>query len=489
MVKRSGTAVLLAGSVALSGTLLSSEAEARCFMAFVHGWANNFIRPAPGAGGFSDDPINGMSDEAIQEKRNRWYWMPNYSGFPVVPPDPSTSLVWSATNTWPKSFYFVDKFDYPVNKNRSNAPPCVKEDGSPAFFVAGYNGNTAFWNPNGDNTTAPNPVPPGWTEGAAGVVARQLGKYIDDNGIQANELIIVTQSMGGLVTRWMLNNGVSEAAYYSPMYEKVASATRYAITGAAPHLGSPAADALYELNSEDCYVQNGKLAGCVPPVDPKNPVGSTCGPILVEFFTQMQPSTYANGATRYMQTRVLKQASASGGWMQDGARQKPIYTVAGTSWYPWPTYAPSGDGFFDADGEGRLALYWMCLNYVKAGTAYGGVTSNVSGDGLVTRRSAHGMYDDSGATDSCYVPPASGNSKSVTCSVKWSQGSFMASAQGMRRMWLDVTVNHQHARWNDQPRDVIDYFRRNGVGNSFWEGNDYYGDYLAKYGRDLDLHD
>jgi pimeloyl-ACP methyl ester carboxylesterase len=61
-------------------------------------------------------------------------------------------------------------------------------------YRAGYDGSAAFW-----------------SERAAGRVARDVAAWIDEEGIGPGELVLVGHSMGGLVVRWIVNQGCSAA--------------------------------------------------------------------------------------------------------------------------------------------------------------------------------------------------------------------------------------------------------------------------------------
>jgi hypothetical protein len=110
-------------------------------------------------------------------------------------------------------------------------------------FVVGYDGTRAF------NVAAPE-------------VAAQLDDAIRTNAIQPGKLFVVTHSMGGMVMRFILNNGEPNAPFFDPTFQRIRDATAYAVNIQAPHRGSEAADA--EFGEADVLL--GNVAGFLAPL-------------------------------------------------------------------------------------------------------------------------------------------------------------------------------------------------------------------------------
>ena len=113
-------------------------------------------------------------------------------------------------------------------------------------LVTGYDGTAGFWD-----------------SAAAGAVAQQLNQFITQYAIPDGQLILIGHSMGGLMIRWIVNNGVGGAAYYNYNgdYATIARKTRYLISVSGAHLGSPIADAVYGTSDSLCGNFVGTLAG------------------------------------------------------------------------------------------------------------------------------------------------------------------------------------------------------------------------------------
>ncbi len=141
-----------------------------------------------------------------------------------------------------------------------------------AVLVTGYDGTAAFW------------------DAAAGAVAQQINAFVAQNAVPDGQLVLVGHSLGGLVARWIVNNGVGGAAYYNYNgdYATVARKTKTVITVATPHLGSPDADAVYGTSDTLCGNFVGALAG---------------------WLGERSDATY------WLRTFQLEYASASGSWM------------------------------------------------------------------------------------------------------------------------------------------------------------------------------
>lgn len=92
-----------------------------------------------------------------------------------------------------------------------------------------------------------------WHERAAGKVAATLNDFIKRHSIPDGKLVIVGHSMGGVLARYLVNNGVPHAPYYNEYvgndarmdYDLVRRKTAHIITLQSPHAGTQAADALY----------------------------------------------------------------------------------------------------------------------------------------------------------------------------------------------------------------------------------------------------
>lgn len=65
-------------------------------------------------------------------------------------------------------------------------------------LVTGYNGRASFWDPD-----------------SAARVGQQIDDFITQHDIQPGQLRIIGHSMGGLVSRWILNQGVPGSIYYN----------------------------------------------------------------------------------------------------------------------------------------------------------------------------------------------------------------------------------------------------------------------------------
>src|SRR5262249_28149697 len=155
----------------------------RCFVAFVHGHGPNY---------------QGASQQAIENG----YWSdPVDSGY-------GTMQSWSS-------------FDYYAAGRRG----CVTT-------LVGYDGTQYFWDAGASVSTQINAV-----IGAPNNIGSQPG----------DQLILVGHSMGGLVLRWIMNNGVPGSPYYqyNGDYANIVNHTHHFITVASPHSGTETADAVY----------------------------------------------------------------------------------------------------------------------------------------------------------------------------------------------------------------------------------------------------
>jgi pimeloyl-ACP methyl ester carboxylesterase len=279
-----------------------------------------------------------------------------------------------------------------------------------AVLVAGYDGQLGFWE-----------------AGAAGAVAGQLNAFIQQWAIPDGQLILVAHSMGGLVARWIANNGVGGSAYYNYNgdYASIVRKTKYVIAIASPHLGSPAADAVYGTADTLCGNFVGTIAG---------------------WLGQRTNATY------WLTQIQLEYASASGSWMGDAGRYRTLYTMATRRW-------DSGNGMLE---DQLLSGAWDCLGYVHHW--YVPWRDDVPGDGLVFETSGAGQYRESGLSST-----ADWGTKT------WSKGQWV---QGARRDWVHMNHDHHHARLDDQSAALQDNIR--GVSTSYWPGS-----YIRYYGLSL----
>ena len=276
-------------------------------------------------------------------------------------------------------------------------------------LVTGYDGTAGFWD-----------------AAASGAVAAQLNQFISQNQIPDGQLILIGHSMGGLVARWIVNNGVGGAAYYNYNgdYATIARKTKNIISVSGAHLGSPVASAAYGSSDTICGNFVGTLAGWLGARD---------------------DSTY------WLTTLQMEYGSASGSWMGDVARSKTLYTMATRRW-------DSGSNGVDALLKGA----WDCLGYVAHW--YQPWKSDVPGDGVVFEAAGAGQFRESGSGTN-----ATWGTKS------WSNGQWV---QGARRDWVRMNHNHEHSRKDDSSLTVQDNIR--GV-----TGSNYPGSYVRAYGLAL----
>jgi hypothetical protein len=258
-----------------------------------------------------------------------------------------------------------------------------------------------------------------WHQRAAGRVARSLNDFIDKYEIPDGRLVIVTHSMGGVVARYVVNNGMPQAPYYNEYtwldpamdYDRVRRKTAHIITVQAPHTGTQAADALY--GDADHAWANG-------------------GGDIARAFNIKDPTP----ATSVMTRAYMEAAGALGGEMADESRLINIYTVSGVS-----TEDESGN---ESDTDGDLSLAWVMLCYKRgAANSWGQFCQwdvwnfeEVAGDGLVEKRSGHGQW----------LRPQNG--------VGPNGGPVIS---GALQPWLDVTHNHNHGRWDDLIAPIVDW--------------------------------
>ena len=92
-----------------------------------------------------------------------------------------------------------------------------------------------------------------WHERAAGKVAAILNDFIKRHSIPDGKLVLVGHSMGGVLARYLVNNGMPHSPFYNEYlgsdprmdYDMVRRKTAYIISVQSPHTGTQAADALY----------------------------------------------------------------------------------------------------------------------------------------------------------------------------------------------------------------------------------------------------
>jgi hypothetical protein len=277
-------------------------------------------------------------------------------------------------------------------------------------LVVGYDGTQAFW----DN-------------GAAGAATDQIVNFVTANAIPDGQLIIVGHSMGGLLTRWILNNGVQGSAYYNYQghnYARVVQATRYAITVATPHLGAKPADTIWGTTDTLCGNFVGDIAGLLG---------------------------QRNAATQYMTRWNDEYASANGSWYQDSGRFRRIYTIATRRW-------DSSSGSYSNWEDTGLAAIWDCIGFVGHWYLF---TSDTPGDGLVTEQSGMMQYERSG-----------NNSTSDWGYRSWTSGAWV---QGARSDFAHMDHNHNQVRYDAESLS-INYQSWNGsswsaAATTYWPGS------------------
>lgn len=259
-------------------------------------------------------------------------------------------------------------------------------------LVVGYDGRAAFFD-----------------EAAAGTVASQIAEFVEREAIPDSRVILIAHSMGGLVIRSILNRPLLD-----PDYALVEQKTKYAITIATPHLGSPAADALAGMS------------------------GAPCADLLAALleFTGLQS---ADRAAISLTRSFLEEGSAPGGSMGDRQRTRRIYTIATTG-----RNRGTGMPFDD-----QLARAWSCLGLAET-----------PGDGLVTKLSALGIYERTGAADG----------------FSWTSG---AQIEGLLVPWVWVELNHNHARFSDESA-LIHNMDESRIENLP------IGEFIAEYGLSLE---
>ena len=266
-----------------------------------------------------------------------------------------------------------------------------------------------------------------WHQRAAGKVAATLNDFIKRHSIADGGLVLVGHSMGGVLARYVVNNGMPHSPFYNEYagsdprmdYDLVRRKTSYIISVQSPHTGTQAADALYG-DADDGF--------------------TSAGAAVINLFNLHDKTPASAVLTRgYMEA-----AGAPGGEMGDQGRTVNMYTIGGTD-----TGDAAGTGM-DADGD--LDLAWILLCYKKGARNSWGATcrwdfwnfQSTPGDGLVEHKSAHG---------------------------RWMRRSpnGQATILGAYRPWLDVVHNHNHGRFDVLSAGIVDYLR--GARTSYWLGS------------------
>lgn len=281
-------------------------------------------------------------------------------------------------------------------------------------FRLGYDGSAAFW-----------------SERAAGRVARDLAAWIDAEEIGPGELVLVGHSMGGLVVRWIVNQGVPGSAYFDQggaPYARVAAVTRDAITIQAPHAGTEVADSLFG-EADTWYAR--RVAD------------------VVDLFGIEE----GDEAARYMRRVEMEYAGSSGGWMGDAARTIPLRTISGFS-----TFDGAGNWVRWMNEDYQLALVWGAICHrAHAINAYVcREDAGEAGDGLVEELSGAGYLMRDGAFEGR----------------QWRAGRPIA---GARVDWLRVEHNHHQGRFDWHAAEIRD--RSSGTTTRAWLGS-YVGDHI-----------
>lgn len=285
-------------------------------------------------------------------------------------------------------------------------------------------------------------------------VASQIVSFVSANKVPAKQLIIVAHSMGGLVSRYILNNTVLMVDG-----DKILNATKYLITSQTPHLGTKAADSVAFEAGDGVY-------------------GAAIGAVA-------RLIAGRNAASDSMRRVEMEYASATGGWMNDVFRSKKIYTIEG-----WRTGEDAGpNAGVGSDHTGDLDLAWagLCykphaINAHQCGTTYG--------DGLVEMLSAYGRFSRSGTwagTRDLDGQPSnyfSNNQSLAACFLSaWPLGQCKSYTRnkyfaGARVRWLQYGGDHQQGAWDLWQAETYD-FTTNVAENA------YLASYIGRHGLNL----
>jgi pimeloyl-ACP methyl ester carboxylesterase len=266
-----------------------------------------------------------------------------------------------------------------------------------------------------------------WHERAAGKVAATLNDFIKRHDIPDGKLILVGHSMGGVLARYLVNNGVPHAPFYNEYagndarmsYDLVRRKTAHIISVQSPHAGTQAADSLY--GQADHRFTRGSAG-------------------VVKMFDLHETTAASSVLTR----AYMEAAGAPGGEMADEGRAITIYSIGGVD-----TGDASGVG---SDADGDLDLAWILLCYKKGARNSWGALCRwdpwnfraVAGDGLVETASAHG---------------------------RWMRASPNGRAQvgGAWQVWLDVVHNHNQGRFDIHSAAITDHLR--STRTTYWLGS------------------
>ena len=320
--------------------------------------------------------------------------------------DPATSP--AIARYWSSDGSDWASFAYYAARQWAGAEGCV-------VWKVGYDGNQQWW-----------------SDRAAGKVAASLHDFIERYDIPDGRLILVGHSMGGLVVRYVVNNGMPGAPFYNEYswlnarmdYDLVRRKTGQIFAVQAPHTGAQASDALF--GHADHRLTN-------------------TGADVIKLLGWRE----ATNATGVMTRSYMEAAGAPGGEMGDEGRQVVMYTIAGIE-----TGDGSGTGM---DADGKLDLAWVLLCYKRgAANSWGAGCrwdvwnfSSTPGDGLVEKTSSHGLW-------------------------MRGQGSGATAIYGARQPWLDVVHNHNHGRFDVHYARIVDHVR--GTSSDYYLGS-YVGGY------------
>jgi hypothetical protein len=253
-----------------------------------------------------------------------------------------------------------------------------------------------------------------WSDRAAGKVAASLHDFIDAFDIPDGALTVIGHSMGGLVVRYLVNNGSPGAPYYNEYqwmnermdYDLVRRKTGRILALQAPLTGTQSADALF--GRADHAVTN---AGA-------------------DVIKSLGWRGITN-ATGVMTRPYMEAAGSPGGEMGDEGREVTLYTVSG--------YALEDGSATGMDDDDKLEKAWVLLCYKRGALNSWGAAcrwdvwnfESTAGDGLVEQASSHG---------------------------KWLRGNPTGTGGilGARRTWLDVLHNHNHGRYERLAAEIRD---------------------------------
>jgi hypothetical protein len=284
-------------------------------------------------------------------------------------------------------------------------------------------------------------------------IATELVNFINRYRIPSHKLTIVAHSLGGVASRFILNNAVPTSPYYWGFFGTVAAATKALVTVQSPHTGTQAAELLWYETSDRAlpYVadSNGE------PVRNENWVEGIGWWDSPAFNTLMRSKTRAWESAR---RTYIERAAASGGWMSDGARSTVIYTIAGTGFDP----NNNGNGSND-DHSMSMLNEVMCFkpgsinnqgSYCSTGE---NMSSDAASDGFVEQLSGLGTWTRDNPALNVF--------------------GFTSSLQGHNVPWAVVDHNHNQGRWDLISRGIhIVSATRGGIsGNT----NDFLASFLG----------